>query len=117
MKPDGRIKLVSELLDLPLIDSDGKYCGVVDDVEFDGEVGKTMRVKALLVGPGAYSGRMPGWVMALVRLVAGSRITRVSFAEIRTIGATVQLEGSGKALGLEKSEDRAERWIPHKGAL
>jgi len=26
MSPDGPIKLVSELLDLPLIDSDGKYC-------------------------------------------------------------------------------------------
>lgn len=117
MKPDGKIKLVSELLDLPLIDSEGAYCGVVDDVEFDGGVGKAMRVKALLVGSGAYSGRMPGWAMALVRLAAGSRITRVPFDRIRTIGATVQLEGPGEALGLNKTEDRAERWIPHKGAL
>jgi sporulation protein YlmC with PRC-barrel domain len=117
MKPDGRIKLVSELLDLPLIDSEGRYCGVVDDVELDGAAGKTLRPTALLVGPGAYSGRMPGWAMALVRLLAGSRITRVPFSKIRTIGSAVELEVPGEAVGLNKSEDRAERWIPHKGAL
>src|SRR5205085_1945545 len=57
MKPDGRIKLVSELLDLPLIDSEGKYCGIVDDVEL---TGKAAELTALLVGPGAYAGRLPG---------------------------------------------------------
>jgi sporulation protein YlmC with PRC-barrel domain len=117
MKPDGLIKLVSELIDLPLIDSEGRYCGVVDDVEFEGDAGKALRPTVLLVGPGAYSGRMPGWAMALVRLVAGSRITRVPFSKIRTIGSAVELAVSGEAVGLNKTEDRAERWIPHKGAL
>jgi len=55
--------------------------------------------------------------MALVRLLAGSRITRVPFSKIRTIGSAVELEVPGEAVGLNKSEDRAERWIPHKGAL
>ena len=117
MRPGRPIKLVSQLLDLPLIDSDGRYCGVVDDVEFDGEAGKTLRVTALLVGPGAYAGRMPSWIMALVRLIGGSRITRVPFDAIRTIGATVQLKDSGKDLGLHRSEERAGRWIPRKGAM
>jgi sporulation protein YlmC with PRC-barrel domain len=40
MKPSDRIKLVSQLLDLPLIDSDGNYCGIVDDIELDGGPGK-----------------------------------------------------------------------------
>ena len=31
MKPDGALKLVSELLDLPLYDNEGKYCGIVDE--------------------------------------------------------------------------------------
>ena len=39
MTPDSPIKLVSELLDLPLYDSEGKYCGIVDDVELDGAPG------------------------------------------------------------------------------
>ena len=53
MTPDGPLKLVSDLLDLPLIDSEGCYCGIVDDVEFSGAPGKALNVEALLVGPGA----------------------------------------------------------------
>src|SRR5207248_11587575 len=67
MTPDSPIKLVSELLDLPLVDSEGKYCGVVDDVELIGGPGKELKLKALLAGPGAFTGRMPGWAMHLVK--------------------------------------------------
>jgi sporulation protein YlmC with PRC-barrel domain len=53
MTPDSSIKLVSELLDLPLYDNEGKYCGIVDDVELSGGPGKDLKLKAVLVGPGA----------------------------------------------------------------
>ena len=46
MTPDSLIKLVSELLDLPLYDNEGKYCGVVDDVELSGGPGKELKLKA-----------------------------------------------------------------------
>ena len=117
MNPGGKIKLVSQLLDLPLHDSEGKYCGIVDDVEFTGDAGKTLKVKALLVGPGAYEGRMPGWAMWLVRKIAGERITRVPFERVRTIAARVELDCTGSELSLLKSEHRAAGWIPHRGAL
>ena len=117
MTPDSLIKLVSELLDLPLYDTEGKYCGIVDDVELSGGPGKDLRLKALLVGPGAYSGRLPSWAMWLVRLVAGDRITRVPMDKVRTIGTAVQLECPGRDLGLHKSETAAGKWIPHGGAL
>ena len=108
MSPDGRIKLVSELLDLPLIDSEGKYCGIVDDLELKGSAGKPLRLQALLIGPGAYRGRMPGWLMALVRALVGDRVVSVPVGKVRTIGAAVRLD---------KTEARAGRWIPQKGAL
>jgi sporulation protein YlmC with PRC-barrel domain len=117
MNPDGRIKLVSQLLDLPLLDSDGKYCGIVDDVEFTGGPGKELKIKALLVGPGAYDRRLPDWAMWMVRKLAGDRIARVPYDRVRTIAATVELDCPGSQLGLLKSERRAEGWIPHKGAL
>ena len=117
MKPDSRIKLVSELLDLPLYDAEGKYCGIVDDVEFSGAPGKPLKLKALLVGPGAYEGRLPGWAMWLVRKVAGDRIARVPMDKIRTISSAVYLDRPGSELGLQKSERRAAGWIPHQGAL
>ena len=117
MKPDGAIKLVSELLDLPISDSDGQWCGVVDDVELDGQPGKPLRLKALLVGPGAYSGRMPRWVMWLVDRLAGNRMVRVPLDKIRNIHTIVHLDCPASELGLGESERAARRWIPHWGAM
>ena len=117
MKPEGRIKLVSQLLDLPLLDSEGRFCGVVDDLEFTGAAGKPLLLKALLVGPGAYKGRMPAWAMGLVRMLAGDRITRVPLAKVTSIGSVVHLDCPARELGLDKSERAAERIIPHAGAL
>ena len=117
MKPTGRIKLVSQLLDLPLIDRNGDYCGIVDDVELKGSAGKDVMLAALLVGPGAYAGRMPAWAMAIVRKVAGERITRVPIGQVESIRSFVQLKDTGNALGLHKTENRVRRRIPKWGAL
>ena len=117
MRPDGRIKLVSELLDLPISDVEGKYCGIVDDVEFAGGPGKALELKALLVGPGAYRARLPGWAMWVVKRVAGERVTRIPLDQVRSIKSTVHLKCSGRDLGLHRSESAAARWIPHEGAL
>ena len=117
MTPDSPIKLVSELLDLPLYDSEEKYCGIVDDVELSGGPGRELKLKALLVGPGAYKGRMPKWAMALVKLVAGDRLTRVPMEQVRTIRSAVHLEQPGRDLGLHRSEAAAGKWVPERGAL
>jgi sporulation protein YlmC with PRC-barrel domain len=117
MTPSGKLKLVSQLLDLPIVDSEGNYSGVVDDVELDGGPGKPTRLAALLVGPGAYRGRLPRWAMGIVRLVAGDRITRVPVDRVKSIDSAVHLNGTGDSAGLHKSEDRARRWIPRAGAM
>jgi sporulation protein YlmC with PRC-barrel domain len=117
VSPDSRIKMVSELLDLPLFDAEGLYCGIVDDVELSGGPGKELKLKALLVGPGAYAGRLPAWAMWLVRRIAGDRMTRVPMDKVRTINTAVHLECAGGDLGLQKSEAAARRWIPRWGAL
>jgi hypothetical protein len=115
MTPDSRIKLVSELLDLPLLDSEGSYCGIVDDVELEGT--RQLKLTALLVGPGAYRERMPAWLFWLVKAIAGDRVTRVSLDMVRTITDSVHLECPASELGLSRSEAAVERWIPHKGAM
>jgi hypothetical protein len=117
MKPDGEIKLVSGLLDLPLMDRSGQFCGIVDDLEFSGGPGKELKLKALLVGPGAYAGRLPGWAMRLVRWTASDRVTRVPIARVRNVRAVVELDCAASELGLAKSENAAARWLPRKGAL
>ncbi len=117
MKPAAPIKLVSQLLDLPLIDKDEHWCGVVDDVELEGTAGKEARIKALLVGPGAYAGRMPPWMFWFVRKIAGDGVARVPVDQIDDIGSAVRLKGAAEKFGLHTTEDRARRWIPRWGAL
>jgi len=117
MNPESKIKLVSELLDLPLFDTAGVYCGIVDDVELDGAPGKELKLKALLVGPGAYAGRLPRWMMWLVQKIAGNRMIRVPINEIRSVDSAVHLKLPGRDLGLQGAEDAAGEWIPRWGAL
>jgi len=117
MTPNSPIKLVSELLDLPLLDVDGKYCGIVDDVELQGGAGKDLELKALQVGPGAYRGRMPSWLMSLVKAFAGERIVNVPMNKVRNIGAVVHLDCPAAELGLDRSEAAAGKWLPRRGAL
>lgn len=111
------VKLVSQLLDLPIIDKDERWCGIVDDVELSGSAGKPMRVKALLVGPGAYEGRMPAWLYAIVSKIGGDRMTRVPADEIVEIGSVVKLKCTAEKLKLHDLEDTVRAWIPRKGAL
>ena len=110
-------KLVSQLLDLPIVDKDERSCGVVDDVELEGSAGKEMRVAALLVGPGAYEGRMPGWMYWLVRKIAGDRMARVPFDEVVEIGAVVKLGCTAEDVQLHLVENNVAKWIPRRGAL
>lgn len=117
MKPTGPIKLVAELLDLPIQDKDGRWCGVVDDVELSGSGGKEARLAALLVGPGAYSGRMPEWLFAISRLVLGDELVRVPIAEVETIGSSVRLKCAATKLKLGSGDEKARAWIPKWGAL
>jgi hypothetical protein len=117
MTPESPIKLVSQVLDLPLLDSEGKYCGIVDDVELRGRPGQDIELKALMVGPGAYEGRLPRWMMWIVKRLAGDRVTRVSMDDVQSISSVVHLKRTGRELGLHKSEEDARRWLPNKGAL
>lgn len=117
MNLKDRVKLVSQLLDLPIIDRNERWCGIVDDVELEGSPGKVLRVKALLVGPGAYKGRIPPWLFWLTRRIAGERLVRVPVDQIIEIGAIVKLKSDAETLRLHLAEDRLRSWMPHVGAV
>jgi hypothetical protein len=117
MRPSARIKLVSQFLDLPLIDCNDRWCGVVDDIEFEGSVGGGTRISTLLVGPGAYAGRMPQWMYRIVQKVAGERIARVPIGSVAKISSAVHLRCAAEDLKLHVVEDKVRRWIPRLGAL
>ena len=117
MNLDNPIKLVGQLIDLPIIDKDERCCGIVDDIELSGGPGKATRVAALLVGPGAYEGRMPGVVFRVVCAVAGNQIVRVPARQISEIGSVVKLGCTAQELGLHRTEDKVRSWIPRWGAM
>ena len=111
------IKLVSQLIDLPIIDKDERWCGIVDDVELKGSAGNEMYVKALLVGPGGYKTRLPSWMFWLVRKAAGDAMIRVPADQITEIGSVVKLKCTAHHLKLHATEDKVRAWIPRTGAM
>lgn len=117
MSAFDHLKLVSQLLDLPIVDKDERSCGIVDDVELSGGAGKETRIDALLVGPGAYEARLPGWTYWLVRKIAGNRMVRVPADQVIEIGSVVKLKSKAEKLGLHIVENRVRAWIPRRGAL
>ena len=102
MKPDGPIKLVSELLDLPLIDSDGKYCGIVDDVELSGGPGKELQAQSVAGRARApMTAGLPRWAMWLVR------IDRRRSHDARAVGRRCARSARAVELECAASEARA----------
>lgn len=117
MKLSDPIKLISQLVDLPILDKNDRWCGVVDDIELEGRAGKETRISALLVGPGAYRRRLPDWAFWFTTKIAGSRIARVPADEVAQVGAAVKLKSTAEKLGLHRVEDKVRAWIPRGGAL
>ena len=108
MKRDGYLKLVGEVRDMQIVDCDGARCGIADDIEFD-DLGKTLKVKALLVGPGAYRGRLPAWAQAVVKWIASERVTRVPWDAVLRITSDIRLEKEAAHYGLRVVERDLER--------
>ena len=111
MKRDGYLKLVGEVRDLQIIDASGRRCGIADDIEFEGGVGKKLKVKALLVGPGAYGKRLPRWLNTIIKRVVGAHMGRVPWKDVVRITGEIKLAKDAKAYGLCKKDLEWEECI------
>jgi sporulation protein YlmC with PRC-barrel domain len=103
------------ILDDDLIDSEGRRCGKVDDVEIEGSPGEPAYLKAIVVGPGAWSGRLPGPLRGLAAKLFRGDVVRVPWAEVDDITAVVKLKRPARELRLGRGEDRARSlvdWLP-----
>jgi sporulation protein YlmC with PRC-barrel domain len=112
--PEERIDLALELLDRQLLDSEGKDCGKVDDLEF--EVGKSGLpvLTNILVGPGALGpafSRWPGRVITAVwRRLHPNRNPeplRIPWSDVERVDYEVHLTVQREEAGLTRSEDWA----------
>jgi sporulation protein YlmC with PRC-barrel domain len=116
VKADGALKLVGGVRDLQIVDRDDRKCGIADEIEFEGGPGKPLRIKAILVGPGAYSGRLPRWALALVQRISGRHKVRIPWSKVRSVDAVIRLSATASELGLDRFERKSERLLPHRGA-
>ncbi len=103
--------LAYRLLDSELIDIDGRRCGRVDDVEFEGEPGEPARVAAILSGPGAFSRRVPRLLRPTCSRIFGARVVRIPWDEVKDIAAVVHLKHAGQGLGLGAGDTSAARLV------
>jgi sporulation protein YlmC with PRC-barrel domain len=108
VKKGQSIKVFSELRDLEIFDSQGQLCGVADDIEFEGAVGQDMMVKAILVGPGAFAGRIPRWAVSLIHLVAGRKVTQVPWSAVEHVTSRITLNRTAEDLDLNAVERRLQ---------
>jgi hypothetical protein len=101
------------VLDHQLVDSEGRRCGKVDDLELEGVADGRPAVAAILVGASAWRGR--GVLGRLAARLARGRMTRVPWQEVADVEATLKLRRKASELRLGRGDDRARRiveWIP-----
>jgi sporulation protein YlmC with PRC-barrel domain len=110
------IDLIYRVLDDQLVDVDGRRCGRVDDLEFDGGPGEPPQLHAILSGSGTWHRRMPRRLRSLGARVFGTGVIgldviRVPWSQVADIGSTVKLRAKASELGLAQGDDRDARFV------
>jgi len=99
----SEIDLGLGILDHQLLDSDGRNCGNVDDLELDLDDPAGARVVAILTGPQAWQARG-----RIARAVAGlfphAGLVRVPWTEVERIDASIRLRRPREELGLGEGD-------------
>src|SRR3954468_14403294 len=101
--------LAGQVLDHTVVDSEDTPCGKVDDVEIDGDIGGPLRVKALLVGTGAWIPRLPAIVGSVARKLFRVETVKVPWEQVERVTPKIKLRGTAAELGLAKADRRAAR--------
>jgi sporulation protein YlmC with PRC-barrel domain len=110
MREDA-FEIAYRLLDAELIDSDGRRCGRVDDVEIEGDPGSPAQVTAILSGPDAFSARVPRPLRRPSSRLFGDGLVRVPWDAVQDIAEVVRLKHRGEELGLGSGDTAAARIV------
>ena len=97
------------ILDHQLLDSEGRRCGNVDDLEVAGLRDGNPRVVAILSGPPAWRGR--GRLGRLAAWFARGELVRIPWEEVAAVKAHVELRKTAAELGLGKGDDRLRPYV------
>jgi sporulation protein YlmC with PRC-barrel domain len=105
------LDLARDVLDSELLDSDGKACGRVDNLDLQTGSNGELRIRALLVGPGALSPRLPALVERLIEICIGRPQVTVPWSEVERVDRCVRLRRRADELGLAHWNRIVGRWI------
>jgi sporulation protein YlmC with PRC-barrel domain len=108
--------LAYRVLDDQLVDVDGRRCGRVDDLEFDGDLGAPPRLYSILSGSGVWWRRLPRPLRGLgERLfgpgVVGHDVIRVPWEQVDALDTVVHLKGKARDLGLAQGDERLAPFV------
>ena len=106
-----QLDLAYRLLDLDLVDSEGRRCGKVDDLVLDGEPGEPTYVSEILAGPGARGRRLPRWLRSISARVPPRDVTRVPWSEVEKVETGVALARPAVELDLGGGDRAAARFV------
>ena len=96
-----QMDLAYGLLDLDLVDSEGRRCGKVDDLRLAGAPGETTYVEAIVTGPGALCARFVRPLRGLGRRVFGEAKRTTPWSEVEEIErAAIRLRRTAADPGL-----------------
>jgi sporulation protein YlmC with PRC-barrel domain len=91
-----------DVMDMQLIDSEGRRCGRVDALAFD----RHREIKTILCGTGAWRKRLPGWVARHLP----DELVEVPWSEVEKVEHGVHLKSRAEDLGLGRGDDEL-RWL------
>jgi sporulation protein YlmC with PRC-barrel domain len=105
------LHLLREVLDHEVVDVEGAPCGMVDDIELAWTDGGPA-VAALLLGPGAWTARLPRGLRGAAQSLFGRAIVRIPWREVVKVSETVQLRSRAEDWGAGALDRKLKRWIP-----
>jgi sporulation protein YlmC with PRC-barrel domain len=97
------------ILDHQLLDSEGRRCGKVDDLEIEGIRDGEPHISEILAGVAAW--RRRGLLARLGSLFGPRRAVHVPWSDVEDVASAVQLRRTARDLRLGRGDDRARRWI------
>jgi sporulation protein YlmC with PRC-barrel domain len=97
------VDIALSILDHQLVDSDGRNCGKVDDLEIAGLDGDSPEVVEILVGGNAWRSR--GLLGRLAARLSGDAV-HVPWSEVDSVTSVVRLRRPAAELRLNRGDDR-----------
>jgi hypothetical protein len=101
-----QLDLAYRILDLDLVDSEGRRCGKVDDLVLSGGPGEISYVEGIRTGTGALAARSPRFVRGLLRRIFGQRASTIPSSEVDYFDAAICLLKTAAELDLATGDRR-----------